>query len=168
MIIRHMSTRHLYLNYCLIAVIAFAFAMPIGACGGVKVKTGISPVADIANAGGKIEESGQAIFQAVTKARVATPNIVSQKAADDVAIAVNKLGHAGLILNDALTAYNTAKAAGTDLTVQKAAIQQELTVVNQFLTDIGKALPTGTLQAVDALVNTIIDAVLQVKVGVGL
>lgn len=140
----------------------------LSACGGAKINTGVSPVADIANAGGKIEESGQAIFQAVTKARVATPNIVSQQAADNVAIAVNRLGHAGLLLNASLTSYNTAKAAGQDLTAQRLAIKQALAVVDQFLVDIGKALPTGTLQTVDALVNLIVNTVLQVKVGVGL
>ena len=140
----------------------------VSGCGGVKVATGVSPVADIANAGGKIEDSGQAIFQAVIQARSASPSTVPQSAANAVALAVNKLGHAGLTLNAALTAYNSAKAAGSDLTAQRAAIQLELGVVSQFLADINKALPTGTLQTVDALVNVILDTVLQVKVGVGL
>jgi hypothetical protein len=143
-------------------------ALSFTACGGVKIATGVSPVADIANAGGKIEESGQAIFQAVVKANAATPTIVTNKIEENVAIAVNRLGHAGLLLNAALTSYNAAKAAGTDLTAQKAAIQSELLIVDQFLTDIGRALPAGTLQTVDALVNVIVDAVLQVKTGVGL
>lgn len=145
----------------------FLIGFLLSGCG-AHVKTGISPVADIANAGGKIEESGQAIFQAVVKARAASPTTVSQKAADDVAIAVNKLGHAGLTLNAALAAYNTAKASGSNLTAQKATVQQALDVVQTFLTDVGKALPTGTLQTVDALVNVIIDTVVQVKAGVGL
>ena len=148
-------------------VVAFMLCIPLQGCG-AHVKTGVSPVADIANAGGKIEESGQAIFQAVIKAREATPGIVAQKTADDVAIAVNKLGHAGLDLNAALTAYNATKAAGKDLTAQKAVIQTELKLVEDFLTQIGKSLPPGTLQTVDALVNVIVNMVLQVKVGVGL
>lgn len=135
---------------------------------GFKVKTGVSPVADIANAGGKIEDSGQAIFQATIKARAASPTIVSQQAADDVAIAVNHLGHAGLDLNVALTAYNVAKAAGGDLALQKFNVQKELNIVNQFLTDIGKALPAGTLQAVDLIVTTVLQVIADVKVGVGL
>ena len=85
-----------------------------------------------------------------------------------MAIAVNKLGHAGVTLNAALTAYNTAKAAGADLNAQRAAVQQSLAIVQTFLTDIGKSLPTGTLQTVDTLVNVIIDVVTQVKLGVGL
>ncbi len=149
----------------LLCVLALSLVMP--ACG-AQIKTGVSPVADIANAGGKIEESGQAIFQATIKARAATPNLVSQAAADAVAIAVNRLGHAGQMLNSALAVYNTAKAAGKDLNAQKVAVQQALSMVDSFLTDIGKALPTGTLQTVDALVNVIIDTVVQVKAGVGL
>jgi hypothetical protein len=151
----------------LIVVLALTLSLPLAGCAS-HVATGVSPVADIANAGGKIEDSGQAIFQAVIKARTDTPTIVSQKIADDVAIAVNKLGHAGVILNGALAAYNTAKAAGSDLTAQRAAVQAELNVVNQFLTDIGKALPVGTLQTVDAIINTILNIVLQVKAVTGL
>lgn len=146
----------------------FVLAGSLSACGGVKIATGVSPVADIANAGGKIEDTGQAIFQATIQARTASPTIVSQGAADAVAIAVNKLGHVGVTLNAALTAYNTAKAAGADTTQQKLAVQQGLTTVAAFLTDVGKALPTGTLQTVDTLVNTVIDIVAQVKLGVGL
>ena len=140
----------------LILVLALSFS----AC--ASVNTGVSPVADIANAGGKIEETGQAIFQATIK------STVPQTAKDAVALAVNKLGHVGLTLNNALTAYNSVKAAGGDLTAQRAAVQQALAVVSQFLSDIGKALPTGTLQAVDTLVGVIVDTVVQVKAGVGL
>ena len=136
----------------------------VGLCAGCAgtLKTNVSPVADIANAGGKIEDSGQAIFQATIK------STAPQKAKDDVAIAVNKLGHVGLTLNGALAAYNAAKAAGTDLTAVRAAVLQALGVVSTFLTDIGKALPPGTLQTVDALASTILSIVAQVKVGVGL
>jgi hypothetical protein len=152
-----------------IAVLCLAlFTIPGYGCGGVKIATGVSPTADIRNAAGKVEESGQAILQAAIKARNASPNIVSQQALNDVTLAVNKLGHAGLDLNAAIDVYLQAKAAGTDLTAQKMVIQKGLDTVNSFLTDIGKALPPGTLQAVDALVNVIIDAVLQIKTGVGL
>lgn len=153
---RRTNVKHLIVMFALVSM----------SCG--SLKTNVSPVADIANAGGKIEESGQAIFQAVIKARAATPNVVSQKTADDVAIAVNKLGHAGLTLNASLTAYNAAKAAGSDLTAQRLAVQQGLAVVEQFMVEINRALPSGTLQTVDALVNTILGTVTQIKVGVGL
>jgi Zn-dependent oligopeptidase len=147
--------------------LTLALVFTLTACG-ASLKTNVSPIADISNAGGKIEESGQAIFQATIKAHAATPNVVSQKATDDVALAVNKLGHAGLTLNAAITVYNAAKAAGSDLTAQKAAVNKGLDVVEQFLNDIGQALPKGTLQTVDALVNTIIDLAIQIKTGVGL
>jgi len=133
-----------------------------------SVKTGVSPIADIANAGGKIEDSGQAIFQAVVTAHNTSPTTVSQTVEDNVALAVNKLGHAGLALNTTLTAYNQAKAAGSDLTAQKAAVQAALVAVSDFLASINKALPVGTIQAIDAIVNSIIDIVAQVKLGVGL
>lgn len=150
------------LTSCLIVVglAGLVFAASGAAC--ATTNTGISPVADIANAGGKIEDSGQAIFQATIQ------STVPQAAKDAVALAVNKLGHAGLTLNAALTAYNQVKAVGGDLTAQRAAVQQALAVVNQFLADIGKALPTGTLQTVDSLVTLIFTTVSQVKLGVGL
>jgi hypothetical protein len=146
----------------------FIIGLCLSGCGGVKVATGVSPVADIANAGGKIEDTGQSIFQAVVAAHNASPTTVSQTIEDNVALAVNKLGHGGLTLNTALTAYNVAKAAGSDLTAQRAAVQTALVAVNDFLTSINKALPVGTLQTVDALVNTVLSIVAQVKVGVGL
>lgn len=154
------------MKFTIIALCLFALTVAPGC--GASLKTNVSPVADIANAGGKIEDSGQAIFQAVVKAHDATPTIVPQQIVNDVAIAVNKLGHAGITLNAALTAYNAAKAAGSDLTAQRAAVLQGLGVVQQFLTDINKSLPPGTLQTIDTLVNTVIDAVAQIKLGVGL
>ena len=140
-------------------LLAFLLCMP--ACG-ARIKTNVSPVADIANAGGKIEDSGQAIFKAVVASNV------PQTVKNDVALAVNKLGHAGLTLNASLTAYNTAKAAGPNTAAEKLAVQQALATVQDFLTNINKALPPGTLQEVDSLVNVILDAVAQVKLGVGL
>lgn len=146
-------------------ILAFTCLLIVGLCTTAcpaHIATGVSPVADIANAGGKVEDSGQAIFKAVVASTAPQP------VKNDVALAVNKLGHAGLLLNASLGAYNQAKAAGSDLTQQKLAIQSELGIVSQFLTDINKALPPGTLQEVDALVNIIINAVLQIKTGVGL
>lgn len=142
----------------------------VGLCTGCAgtLKTNVSPVADIANAGGKIEDSGQAIFQATIKARAATPNLVPQKVANDVALAVNKLGHAGLTLNAALTAYNVEKAAGRDVTAQRDAIQQGLAVVERFLTDITVAVPANIIPTVNQLLNTIIDAVTTIRLGTGL
>ena len=140
--------------------LVLVFALTFSAC--ASVNTGISPVADIANAGGKIEDTGQAIFKATIQ------STVPQTAKDSVALAVNKLGHEGVTLNNALSAYNAVKASGGNLTAQRAAVQQALGVVSQFLTDIGKALPAGTLQAVDTLVAVIVDTVVQVKSGVGL
>lgn len=150
------------MKYAALLVIALTFT----SC--AHVQTGISPVADIANAGGKIEEAAHTIFTTVVQIRQTSPNLISQQATDQVAIAVNKIGHTGLILNAALSSYNSAKAAGSDLTAQKATIQQILGTVSEAMTDVGKALPPGTIQTIDALVNTIVDLVLQIKTGVGL
>ena len=159
-LILHPLMRRLASVLLVVSLAGFVFALSGAGC--ASVNTGISPVADIANAGGKIEDSGQAIFQAPIQ------STVPQAAKDAVAIAVNKLGHVGLTLNAALTAYNQVKAAGGDLTAQRAAVQQALATVSQFLIDIGTALPTGTLQAVDTIVTTIVTTVAQVKLGVGL
>ena len=159
------------------AMCAVMFVVSAG-CGPVQIKTGVSPVADIANFGGKVEQTGQEILQDALKARAATvqsqtvnpsaPTVVSAKAMIDIEIAVNKLGHGGRTLDDALGAYNAAKAAGGDVVKERAAVQAALKVVQDFLDNIGKALPTGTLQTIDILVNTIIDAVAQIKLGAGL
>jgi hypothetical protein len=159
------------MKYLAVKCLSLLLVVGLVGCGGVK--TNVSPVADVANAGGKIEDSGQAIFQAVVKARaasVANPAapVITQQTLDNVSIAVNRLGHAGVLLNQSLTAYNAAKAGGGNLIAERAAVQQQLNVVGQFLTDIGKALPNGTLQAVDVLVGVILNAVTQVQTGVGL
>ncbi len=133
-----------------------------------QIKTNVSPVADIANAGGKIEQTGHQIFTSVVKAHDASPGLVSQQVEDGVALAVNKLGHVGLDLDAALGAYNAAKAAGGDLTAQRAAVVKILATVEQAMADVGKVLPPGTIQTVDALVTDVLTAVATVKLGVGL
>lgn len=156
----------------LTALLIGSLLLPTASCGKFTVATGVSPVADIANAGGKIEESAHAIFttaqtlNSVTKAD-GSP-VVSTRVLDQVALAVHTIGHIGLDLDNALVAYTAAKTAGKDLTAQKVAIQKVLTTIGGALADIGRALPPGTISSVDRLVTTILDVILQVKGVAGL
>jgi hypothetical protein len=131
------------------------------------VKTNVSPVADVANAGGMIEDSAHAILVAAQRGNATIqPNgqpLVSRQALDDVALAVNRIGHLGLDLGAALNAYNAAKAAGSDTSAQKAAVQLVLASLNQALTDIGHAIPNQTIAAVDDGVNNILSILAQVR-----
>lgn len=138
--------------------------------GCASVQTHVSPVADIANAGGKVEESAHAILEAAISANQTIVNgkpLLARAVLDDVALAVNKIGHAGLDLNAALNAYNAAKAAGSDTSKQAAAVQLALITIQQTLADIGKAIPNGTIAAVDQAAVAILGIIAQVK-GVGL
>jgi len=147
-------------------LLLLTLATTMAAC--APVHTGISPVADVANAGAKIEDSAHAIFVAARDTNAAAPNLVSRPALDQVAIAVNKIGHLGLDLKAALDAYNAAKTAGADLTAQRATVQQVLAALTQALQDVGKAIPPGTIQQVDQLATSILGVLSQVKAGVGL
>lgn len=131
-----------------------------------SVQTHVSPVADVANAGGKIEDAAHAILKAAETAQ--GTGLITRAALDDVAIAINKIGHLGIDLKAGLDAYNLAKASGVSTVAQVAAIQQVITTLNQTLADIGKAIPNKTIAAVDAAVTTIVTLIGVVKGTVGL
>lgn len=135
------------------------------ACG-FTVKTGVSPVADVANAGTKIEDTAQLIFTTASQAQAAA--LISRTALDTVALAVNKVGHIGIDLNATLGAYNQAKAAGSDLTAQRAAVQTVLSTIEQSMADVGTAIPRGTLADIDNAATSILTIVAEVKGTVGL
>lgn len=135
-------------------------------CAGFKVQTGVSPVADIANAGAKIEDTAHTILTAA--ATYQKEGAITRDNLDTVALAVNKIGHVGKDLKSALDAYNAAKAAAKDLTLSRTAIDASLSAIGQALADIGNAIPPGTLQRIDQAALAIVDVVMQVKGTVGL
>lgn len=156
----------------LILMLALALSVgatiPVATAGCATVHTNVSPVADIANAGAKLQESAHVIFESAKTAN-ATINpstgqpIVSRPALDQVAMAVNKVGHLGLDLKAALDAYNAAKAAGADLTAQRAVVGQVLNALTQALQDIGRAIPPGIVQQIDQAASVILGVIAQVK-----
>ncbi len=134
------------------------------ACGG-KAPTPVAGVADVAT---KIELSANAILHAAQTANATvSPStgqpLVSRQALDDVALGVNAIGRAGLTLKAALDDYNAAKAAGANPTAQVATVQRILADINTALTAIGKAIPSGTIQAIDNAAAAILTAIAQVK-----
>lgn len=149
-----------------LAAILFACALAGSMMGCASIHTNVSPVADVANAGAKIEDSAHAIFVSAQSAEAS--KLITRVQLDTVAIAVNKIGHLGLDLKASLDAYNVVKAAGKDLTVQRSAVQQVLAAITQAMADVGKAIPPGTVQQVDQLATSILGVVAQVQVGVGL
>jgi hypothetical protein len=156
----------------LLACALGAGAMTLPAC--ASVQTHVSPVADIANAAGKVEESAHVILVEAQKANQ-IPNplkpgelLVNRGNLDRVAIAVNKLGHLGLDLDAALGDYNAAKAAGKDLTAVRAVVSKALADISTALGDVGEAIPNGTLAAVDQAVGSILGILATVKGVVGL
>lgn len=155
-------------------VVVVAIALGAGALstmpGCASVQTHVSTVADLANAGGKVQESAHAILEAATQANATIINgqpMVARIVLDDVALAVNKIGHAGLDLDAALNAYNAAKASGGDVIKQSAAVRLALNTIQSALTDIGKAIPNGTIAAIDQAAVTILGVIAQIK-GAGL
>ena len=149
-----------------LAALLLAVALATAPACDKALKTNVSPVADVANAGGKIEDAAHVVLTTARQAQ--GQGQISRAALDQVALAVNQVGHLGADLAAALDAYNAVKAAGGDLTLQRAAVQQVLGAVSSAMADVGQAIPSGTLQAVDAAVSSILSIVTQVKGVVGL
>jgi hypothetical protein len=134
-----------------------------------------TPVAAVADVGSKIEDTAHEIFttavafnaNGVQNPVTHTP-LVPTAVVDQIALAVNKVGHVGLDLHAALLEYNADKAAGKDLTAAKLLVQQALNVVTNAMADIGKVLPAGTIQQVDTLITSVLSLVAQLKVSTGL
>lgn len=145
----------------LIAVIALS--MGVTACGPKTVRTNVSPVADVANAGGKIQESAHVIL--VTAKSAHDQKLISDGALGITAIAVNKIGELGLDLKLSLDAYNVAKKAGSDTAKQKEAVNAVLTAMTATLADVGKAIPSGVLRRIDEAASTILQLIALTKGG---
>lgn len=133
-----------------------------------------TPVAAVADVGAKIEDTAHEIFttaKTFNANNVKAPNgtlLVSKDALDQIALAVNKVGHVGIDLKTGLDTYNAAKANGQDLTGAKLLIQKALGVVTDAMADVGKVLPVGTVQQIDSLITNVLSLVAQVKAGAGL
>lgn len=134
-----------------------------------------TPVASVANVGGQIEATAHTIFTTAVSLNqnqiqnpVSHALLVPTAAVDQVAIAVNKVGHLGIDLGNALDAYNLAKSGNKDLAEPRFAIQQLLNAVTQAMLDVGKAIPPGSVQQIDSLITTVMGLVAQFKVGTGL
>lgn len=142
--------------------------IPFATTSCATVRTNVSPVADIANAGAKIQETAHVIFESAKTAN-ATINpstgqpLVSRSALDQVAMAVNKVGYLGLDLKASLDAYNAAKAAGADLTRQATAVRAILDALCDTMHDVGAAIPPGIIKTIDDAAATILGIIAQVR-----
>ena len=132
-------------------------------------------VATIADTGGRIEDTAHEIFTAVVtynknqNVNPVTHNLlVPTPVVDQIAIAVNRIGHVGLDLNAALLAYNQTKAAGKDPVLERLAVQRLLDAVFSAMGDVQKALPPGVVTQIDELVVTVLKLVNTARAGVGL
>jgi hypothetical protein len=132
-----------------------------------------TPIAVLANTSTQIEQSANAILHAaVDAATVVIPStgkpLVSTLQKDQVALAVNRIGKLGKILQSALNDYGAIKAAGGNITQQQAAVQQAVSDIADALTAVGNAIPNGTVDAIDHAVDSLGEIILQVRNGVGL
>ena len=132
----------------------------------VACKPNLTPVAQIANVAGQIEATADTIVLAAAKAQ--QTNLLTTQQLAAVAIIGDIIGRTGKNLDAGLVAYNAAKAAGNDTTKLAVAIQQEIGVIVNALSDLGKQIPNGTVQAIDQGVVTILGLVAQVKAGLAL
>lgn len=131
-----------------------------------------TPVAAVADVATKIEQSANVALHSADMA-TSTPNplkpgtmLVTRAQLDQVALLVDKVGRGGQLLASALRDYSAVKAAGGDLTAQRANIQQIIADLTTALNSIGTVIPSGTVAAIDQAVNDIIGLIVQVKAGV--
>lgn len=155
-----MKTNQIWIGCLLLGVLLFS------GCA-LNPPSKVAAVADVAT---KIQSTANVILHAAVAANATViPStgkpLVSRQALDDVALAVNAIGRGGLTLKTALDDYNVAKAAGKDTSAQVAAVQKILADLNAALAQIGKAIPNGTVQAIDQAAVTILGLVAQVKAG---
>lgn len=134
-----------------------------------------TPVAAVADVGGRIEDTAHEIFTAAytyNKNQIVNPVthnlLVPTPVVDQIAMAVNKVGHVGLDLNAALNAYNATKAAGKDPVAERAAVQRILDAVFAAMGDVQLALPPGIVTQIDELVVAVLKLVTTARAGVGL
>lgn len=117
--------------------------------------TAVAALADVVT---KLQASGNVILKSADTA-AKTPNplnpgttLLTVRQVDVVAINVYKLGRAGKRLKKGLDDYSAVKAAGGDLNAQRAAIQQAVADASDALHEVGVAVPSGTVAAIDAAV----------------
>jgi hypothetical protein len=152
-----------------LAVAALLCVATLPACSGnPKIQTGVSTVADISNAGGKIEQSANTVLKATQSLNAQTnpatkQPLVSQAVLDQVAMIVYRVGKLGLDLNTELSNYNAIKAAGKDITAAATAVQKTVGDLIQAFADIGKQIPDGTAKVIDEAVATAFSVIAQVK-----
>ncbi len=128
----------------------------------------LTPVASVASPAAQVEQTGDAILKAAQAANATTnpltgKPVISTAQLDQVALVVYKLGTLGTSLAQGLTAYSAAKAAGNDTTTLAASIQQIIASAVAALGDVGKAVPSGTVQAIDQAVAASLGLYLQLK-----
>ena len=128
-----------------------------------------TPVGQVAAAATKVEQTGSLILSAAQSA-AQTPNplkagtmLISGAQLDQVALSCDKLGRLGTALAAGLTNYNQAKAAGQNTATLAAAIQGIVADATAALNAIGKAIPNGTVAAIDSAITEALGLYAQIK-----
>lgn len=130
-------------------------------------------VAAVADIGAKLEASAGALLsQAQTASATVNPatgrTFISRDQLDVVAIAVDKVGRMGLLLEAGLRDYNAAKAAGGDTSSLVIVVQQTVADITSALNVIGKSIPNGTVASIDQAIGSVFSIIAQARVAVSL
>ncbi len=133
-----------------------------------RLQPNLTPIEQVENISGQIESTVDQLVLGAKALNVSNPTVMTDARLVSVAIFGDKIGREGTDLSTAITAYNNLKAAGSDTSLQVAAIQKIIASISQGCADLGKAIPNGTIAAVDQTITSILTLIAQVKVGVGL
>lgn len=129
--------------------------------------TAVAAVADVATR--LVDSASTLLDQAQAAAALTNPStgkpFITRAQLDTVALAVNATGRGGLALRVALDDYNAAKTAGRDLSSQKVVVQKIVADITGAMQSVGKAIPAGTVAAIDQAIAGVFSLLVQVKAG---
>ena len=124
----------------------------------------LTPVGNLANVAGQIVDTADRLLTLAEQQHGL--HVVTDQQLAAVAVACDRIGREGQTLKAGIDAYTTAKTAGGDVSVQKAAITALVQDIAEAVGQIGRAIPSGTVQQIDTLVSNILDFVAQIRQGV--
>lgn len=129
--------------------LVFALAFVMSGCA-----ANLTPAAAVADTATKAIQSASIILKTAqtAHAQINPMNgkpVVSTAQLDQVALVADKLGRVGSLLSKTLSDYQSAKAAGTSTVALVAGIQSLVGDAMNALNEIGKAVPNGTVAAID-------------------
>ena len=149
-----------------LSIILLALVLGAAAVGASACASTLTPEENIASLSTRVVGTFTAVLTAIQQAHAATPSLVTEAMVDQVAVAGNALGRDAEALAAELQQYDALQAAAGNTATIVGAIQSTIADLNAQLATVGRAVPHGTVGAIDAAVAQAIGLVSQIQAGV--